>query len=390
MLIPTNLISVINNYVSSDYNLVNLPETKKQLFVKKLIELWYFIYNRQISVIDFVNLKFFVDIREKELEKFNIQIQGKRLVSQDLISILKDCNLIDINNSYKIGFFPISYRIKTEFIGSDYSEIDIDFDKIFSNTKTKKYWISKLPEYKSLIENCYKARIDLGKYFEFLQSNIGMELKPVFYNGHLKNRTLTEERILHYITLSLKVNLGNLWFKLSDEGRFYSSISNLPYTSVPFIKLRNQKTVEIDMKNSQPLLLSVLVDNDDYKKDVIDGVFYDKMAVDLNMTRNQFKIYSYKYIFFSSKELKSGKIYDAIENRYKGLIHQINNIKKSESLSRKLQTMESDIFVNKIRHLDIPVLIRHDQIITQECYMDEIKMYLKCEYNRLGLEGINL
>ena len=81
----------------------------------------------------------------------------------------------------------------------------------------------------------------------------------------------------------------------------------------------------MDVKNCQPLLLSYLINHPAYKIDVENGVFYDKMAKALDLKRVEFKLFSYRYIFFPNTPLKSGKIYNTLNNHYPGLIGEINN-----------------------------------------------------------------
>jgi hypothetical protein len=254
--IPTKIIEKIIESVELDYRFCNLTEKQSQKLFKKLIEIWYFIYYNQINDMDCNNLKYFTSISKNELDKFNLFINGIRLKHNDLFKILKD--LIEINNSYSTGKFTKSYRINQDIDFGNLTECDIDFDIIFKNTLNKEYWINKYPNHKNLIEDCYNSIIDLDEYLFWMLSNKGLKLKPIFdkLTGKINERYLVEQSIYLYFNLALKVNLKNLWFKISNEGRFYSSISNLPTHSINFIKIDNTKCDRIDIKNCQPLLLS--------------------------------------------------------------------------------------------------------------------------------------
>lgn len=394
MLIPTKIIEVLSDYIKSDPDFSSINEKQRHKLIKVLVELWYFIYSEQIKDIEVSNLKMFVDIKKDELERFNVRL-GKDIIGNEvrlkyakLLEILILCNLIERGNSYSAGKFPKGHRIISDFIGNDYTQFEIDFDYIFKNVKNKSYWLDRMGTQSSLVEDCYNTEIDLSGYLNYLLENEGMELKPVLINGRLNKRYLTRERIWHHFNLSLKVNLKNLWFKMSNEGRFYSSISNLPYTAVAFIKLYGEETREVDIKNSQPLLLATIINNDDYKRDVCSGQFYDKMANELNIKRDEFKVMSYKFIFFGSNQLSSGKLYSAMEKVYPGLIGQINDVKKDLCLAKYLQELESNIFVKKIGALNIPKLLRHDQVIVKKNDLNIVLRYLKIEYSKLGLKDV--
>lgn len=383
--IPTSIINQLISYINFDVDLQDIDEKKSQKLIKILIELWLFIYNRQIEDQDIQNLKGYTNIDKKLLDNFSIRLNNSRLKYNQLLDILIVNKLISVNEKYSVGNFYKSYRVETDFISCNFTDFEIDFNKIYSNTRNKSYWIEKYPELTNLIEDCYNTTIDLSSYLDWLIANEGIELKPVLDKGVLKRRFLNKERIYQHFNLALKVNLKNLWFKLSNEGRFYSSISNLPYNAVDFIKLYGNDTIEIDIKNSQPLLLGLLLNNDKYMKDVINGVFYDVMANELGIERNEFKPLCYKYILFSSKPLKSGKIYNAIKKVYGTIIDDINAIKENECLAKKLQKMESDIFVKNIGKLKISKLLRHDQVVVKN--QDEliVKKFLVNEYNKLNI-----
>jgi hypothetical protein len=247
------------------------------------------------------------------------------------------------------------------------------------------------PQHIPLINDIYESSVDLDGYLYWMQQNIGIELKPKQKNGVMVRRYLTKKAIFHSFNTALRLNLKNIWVKLSDENRLYSSVSNIPFTAVPFLKMSGKETCDVDIKNSQPLLLSCLLSDkqEQYTKDVVDGVFYDKVANIMGIKRNEFKTLSYKYVFFNLKPLKSGKMYNIIEMVYPGLMAEINKIKETTKLAHKLQRMEADIFVNGIGKLNFPKLLRHDQVIVTGENFELVKQALRLEYNRIGIE-VNL
>lgn len=384
ILIPTKIIEVIENFLSIESDFFDKTEKQKNNLKVKLISLWYFIYNKQI--VNSETLDMYINIYKEELEVFNIKIDGKQYGYNKLLDYLKLSNLIDINDKYSPGAFSKAYRIKTDFLqDTKYTEVQIDFKVIFKNIKDKKYWINKYPEFSNLIEDCYNTKVNLDEYIYWIKNNIGLELKPIIVKGILKKRYLTNEVAYCHITMALKINFKNNWFKLSDEGRFYSSISNLPSTALDFILFYNRSVKEIDIKNCQPLLLSTLVVSESYKKDVQDGIFYENVAKELNIRRNDFKFLSYKYIFFSDKPLKSGKIYDAMNKLYPTLVEQINKLREDCNLACRLQEIESDIFVNKLGKLNIRKLLRHDSVLINEEEYNKVCMFLENEFKKLKL-----
>lgn len=387
--IPTKVLDKILSYIKIDNNLSKSKEKQQQKFIKVLIELFMFIYDRQINDDEIFNLKGFTNINEKELQNFNVQLNGNRYKYKNLLNILKFIGLISINEKYSTGSFSMSYRIETEYIKTtNLTEVNIDIDKVFHNTYNKSYWLEKYPNHSNLIEDSYNSSIDLDAYINWLNSNINTNLKPIIKNGFIVDRMLTEERAYHHLFLALKVNMKNIWFKLSDEGRFYSSISNLPSGAIPFIKLYGYDTISLDVRNCQPLLLSILLDNDEYSNDTQNGLFYKNMANDLGKTENEFKVLSFQYIFFNPKQLKSGQIYNAMESRYKGIMSQINKLKEEGCLARTLQTLESNIFVKGLGSLNMFKLLRHDEVIVMLNDRENISRYLRKEFGKFNINII--
>jgi hypothetical protein len=393
LLIPVKLIDKISDAIDIDAELSNLKEKNKQKLTKRLIELWYFIYQKQINDKDVKNLKFYVDIHSNEFTKFDIMVEGVRLRQSNLLKLLISVDLIKTTNSYSVGRNSNSWKIITDFLSfSSLTEFKINFNLIFKGTKNKEFWLNKYPNHKSLIEDAYNVSIDLDSYLNWMNNNVGIELNPVYNKktGLLEKRFLTEERIYLHFNLALKVNLKNIWFKLSNEGRFYSSISNLPSNSIDFIKLYGFETARVDIKNCQPLLLSSMISNEEFKKDCESGVFYDRIRTALSgesasfLNRAEVKLMCYKFIFFGSKPLKSGRLYNAMEKVYKGATSEINSIKQDKCLAKELQKKESDIFVKKIGKIKLFKLLRHDEVIVTVNDEDKIKKYLINEFKRHG------
>ena len=385
LLIPIKVQELVTFTIQKEIDFINLNEKQKSNLNKQLLSLWYYIYNAQKSDDNVINLNGFVNIHSKYLQKFYIRLNKKLFGYKPLLNLLKDVNLIDINVKFSKGNFSESYRIKSDIFNNQFEEIEIDYEKIFNNIRNKKYWLDKYPNHSKIIKDTYEVKVDLNDYIVWLTNNIGLELKPVIKNGMIQKRFLTEERIYDYINDALRVNYDNMWFKISDEGRFYNSTTNLSYTTLPFIRLKRRKLKEIDIANCQPLILSKLINSDLYRIDCENGVFYDNLANELGIGRPETKVLSYKFIFFSNRILKTGKIYNAMEKLYPGVIGQINELRDKIEISKEMQKIESDIFVNKIGNLDFKMMLRHDAVFVYEEDYEIVKNYVIKEFNKIGL-----
>jgi hypothetical protein len=386
VIIPVQVEQQIRLSIHNYSNFKNNTELQNIKLYKLLISLWFFIYQRQQRDDTILNLRGYTNIHVKHLKKFKININKKTYSYNYLLGVLITSKLVNRNGKYKVGNFTQSYKINTNVLNGNYEEVEVNFDKLIHKLKNKKHWVRKYSSYKKHIRDCYDVKVDLSDYALWLRKNKGIKLKPIIKKGIVIERTLNEERIFDYLNTALKVNLGNLWFTISEEGRFYNTITNMSYTALPFIKLKGKKVIEIDVKNCQPLLLATIINNVKYKKDVEEGVFYDNMAKKLNMKRDKFKVLSYKYIFFSNKKLNSGKIYVALNNLYPGFIDEINRLREEINISRELQKLESQIMVNAIGDMEYKMMLRHDAVFVYKENYKHIRNQVNIEFSKLGLK----
>lgn len=404
--IPTKVIEQINLTIEKDYNFIDIKEKQRVKLSNTLIKLWFYIYKHQQEDQSLFNLKGYVNINSKDLKSlFKIEIEKNKYRYYDLINLLKDVGLISIclnkkgDEVYSSGNFSKSYRVETEYINGSYEEVDLDFDIITEGQKNKEYWIDKYPTHKKQIEDLYKVEIDISSYVEYLRCNIGLKIASRFKNtkytdkngnkktfSGISKRSLTNERVYGYINDALKIFYKNIWIKVSNEGRFYNSITNLSSTALPFLKINRRDIFEIDIANCQPLILSKLINNKQYTKDCENGVFYDILANKMNEDRSIVKLLTYKYLFFNNKKLNSGKLYDVMKNLYgQEVIDRINELKETIEIAKEMQKIESSIFVDHIGKLGINMMIRHDAIyVTREDY-DIAKLAVIREFNKIGL-----
>ena len=400
--IPASIINILSNQVSIDIDFNKAPETVKQKVIKATTSLWYLIYHTQINDKTCESLYYYTHISKEQLhqKEFTIKYNKQTYYYSKFISILECAGLVEVNDKYSKDTFSKSYRVNKDFIrGNDLTPVEIDFRLLTNNTHNKSYWLKKYPQYAELIKDCYRTKVDLVPYIKWLNENIGIDLgkSPVKKGDYtisdskqsycvMEDRVLDTERIMRYTNSAIKNNIGNLWFKVSNEGRFYTSIINLSSTAVPFLLLNKRKLKSIDIANSQPLLLASMVDNRAYKKDCGEGKFYGRIMKVMGLGKEEVKNRLYKYLFFTNNALNGGGLYKAFDNLYPGLVEQINAIKERVSLAHLLQTMEAGIIVEGAGRLDFPKLLRHDQVLMFEENYDDVANYLKAEYRKIGLE----
>jgi len=401
--IPTVILQSIEQRAISYSQLHNLKTKSQSKLLLRMIELWYYVYMTQISSDGNNHLGMYVNINKKELTKFDIMLEGNRLLYSDLLNLL-EC-IIDVNENYLKGEYPKSYKINTDNVNFDYiSETEIDISLIFKGLPDKDYWLKKYPEYKLLIETAYNTEINLVKYQKWLNENYNRKLKPYYSRGRKRiiKRKIDGETIVRHYNIALKIKFKKLWFTISDEGRFYSSISNMPNTIIESESLMLQGIIlnGIDVVNCQPLLLTVLVNSEEYKKDCEGGVFYDNVTAIIygdrfingdkevkGELRGRIKLSMYRFVFFNDKPLKGGQLYKAFEKLYPGLMSQINSLKielGKGGLAKKLQNIESNIFVKGCIKFN-NVLLRHDEVIIKPNDESSVLKKLRKGFNDNGI-----
>ncbi len=399
--IPPSIINILTHQISLDIDFNVAPEKVKQKVFKSCINLWYLIYDKQINDTDCLNLSFYTHISKKELHQklFTIKYNKTTYYYSKFIEVLKSASLIEVNDIYLTDHFSKSYKVNSSFIyGTSLTPIDIDIEAIIDNTRNKSYWLKLYPQYAELINDCYRTKVFLVPYIKWLNENIGYDLgkKAVFKSfikdgvkveySVIEDRYLDIERVMRYTNSAIKNNLANLWFKISDEGRFYTSVINLSSTAIPFLLLNKRSVRSIDIANSQPLLLASIIDNEAYKRDCGAGLFYQKIMNIMGKDKAEVKNLLYKYLFFTNEPLKGGALYKVFDELYTGVIEQINAIKQQQSLAHLLQKMEAEIIVEGAGRLNFPKLLRHDQILMFEEHYEDVVSYLKSRYRKLGLE----
>jgi hypothetical protein len=68
------------------------------------------------------------------------------------------------------------------------------------------------------------------------------------------------ERYNYYLAAGAMIERGQIFYKIDNtSGRFHSNITNLPEELRRFVKVKKQSLVNIDIKNSQPYLSTVLL-----------------------------------------------------------------------------------------------------------------------------------
>lgn len=401
--IPVLVIDSITDQITKDYPTLQ-GNTKLKLF-QVCCEMWLFILDEHETEKSKKEKEFgdskidniYANISREKFQKFQIKLNGKVFQYTEIKNLLIKSNLIEDNSKYKVGEFSKSYRPNPENKYLTYQLVDLDFKLFLKNENIIENLILENPKHAKLIKDLYLAKINLSTLLVDLQNGLGKKYttKSNKWNTKSWDVILDHKRLMAIMIKAIKINLGIHFFKEADTGRIYSSIANLPKLCLPHLTLNGNAVAEADAANCQPLLLSSLIDNAQFKQDCENGIFYEKMAFFLNIERDDFKVLSYAKIFFNNKKIDD-KMAKNLDSVYPGLSEQINKYKansdeeakamdQSQLLWNRLQSIEASIFIKVAKSLPYPVLTRHDSIIVSTEYKEKIKKALTKEFKKYNL-----
>ncbi|MDY0270842.1 hypothetical protein [Trichloromonas sp.] len=233
-----------------------------------------------------------------------------------------------------------------------------------------------------LVDDLYKIKIDGNssiKYIDNLKNN-----KEISYTKYMKN----------YISIE-NISYGNIFFKFDEYGRMHTNFTVLrKHIRQNFLSIDNDIIEEIDLNNSQPLFLTVLMkeqmdiknlikkDVSRYIELVQNGLIYEELVNKLGLTyREDAKIMMYKVLFGQNGDAKKeNKMFYSLFPNVFNFIKDYKSVSDSyKTLSHDLQLLESDfIFKKVVNHIynsydDIVIFTIHDSIAYPHKYKNEVK-----------------
>jgi len=350
----------------------------------RLLELWYTIYNahqrEKVKLEDnFHNDaidRIYTGIPTNQLAKFAIMIDGHYYQYTNLLSILENADVITVNDKYSVGRFPKSYRPHTDIVYDKISILEVNISNFVEFMSMKNTREEKLAEYPHLaqhINTVYDTTVDLDQAFQIIADS-----------------NLDPQHRFDYQIRALRLSLGIHFFTEADSGRLYTSVANFPKLLLPALRLYGQPLIEIDITNSQPFLLAVLMGKswldeseelDEYVAHVCCGEFYEQIAASLDCTRKEAKQKVFE-LFFSPVFTRNKALITHFEAHYPGVLYymqteKFTSFKKAEAALKadptlkyrqlwfKLQALEADIVITAVEAMNIPALTRHDSILIQ-------------------------
>jgi hypothetical protein len=322
------------------------------------------------------------------------------------------------------------------YLLNKYSDILSAIKKIpINDFVIHKHKIRELNEQKEIIKATQKQHPHLTKWFDGLQINREKALKEVKVifpikttgiRGVAKRKASNWAKRYRAVQAINKIANGQFYYNIDDNvGRFHSNLTNLNKELRNFITYNGQHLVNVDIKNSQPLLSTLLLNTDFYnhnslcnittipgyqyllsntyhsypsltimvvktlkKSDnqdiniyiefVNSGSFYQKIFNLLypDKTFEKDKVKTMIFMIFFSNNRYMGKTEAEPKRRFKEMfprtyeVFKILKLCDHTALSRILQRIESNLMIQNVvprisrEKPDLPIFTIHDSVVT--------------------------
>lgn len=407
------LLKNINNHVFYDINIkinvVFVTKTEKPclyqfipekyLFLTKTKKIKYKNINLKsdylISIINEMLIKYYFhkeDLIDKEIQ-FNMWsvILRERYGTKYnyYIDFLIESGFLIMISDYYRSKKARTYKLNIQDI-LNIKKCKVD-DNILMKKSSKEFLMNSFLEHnnspipfdirKKLVDDLYHIDVDIDSCVNYLN-----ELKDT--NGISLNK--------YYKNLMSIDNLStsNIFFKFDEYGRMHTNFTVLKkHIRQNYIKIDGMLTKEVDLSNSQPLFLTVLMkkqmsitkliekDVTNYMNLVESGLIYEYIMEHTDISeRDDAKILIYKVLFgYNGESQKENRIFNELFPNVYGFIKDYKTVNDDyKSLSHELQSLESDFIYNKvIRHImntypHIKLFTIHDSVSFSEKYYNEV------------------
>jgi len=365
--IPEKFLYLTKNK-TIQYKDVNLKTAYLINIIHELILKFYFSNRNYIDLDPNDDIKFnlwSLILRKKYGMHYNLYLDY--LVENEFITMISNYYVGKKAKTYKINFFEIDKikKVKTN-------------DAILAKKSTKEYLMQSITEHcnspidpkirKRLVDDLYHVHVDYDKSIDLL--NDMKDKGNIEINKYYKNSHSIESIKNHY-----------LFFKFDEYGRFHTNFTILKKEiRQRFLNIDDDEIVEIDIKNSQPLFLALLLQEEMDPTDpeinnfiwlCREGLFYDHIMQSFTgLTRNDTKLLTYKVLFgHNGINSTENKIFKSLFPKIYEYILEYKKVNENyKFMAHTLQGKESDFIFNKVvRELyekipDIKLFTVHDSI----------------------------
>lgn len=360
--------------------------------------------------------KFLADLKDKEI----VHYKNERLKTTYLVNIIDmflskyvflNSDKISINSQLMKKNYGNKYNLYLDYL------LHKKIITIFKNYSTGRH------------SRIYKITDKTKNSITYIEKQIPQKLKNKINDSKLKTNTVEDHIKIKLITDLLKVNIDKvnaikwldeqnlddrsdiinrtsilkvnnkeLFYTFDVYGRLHTNFTTLKKDiRNNFLTINGEKLKEIDITNSQPFFLYLLMKKEgfnkftDFDKDVLNGTIYDKLSEYENISRNEAKLKVYSVLFGRNRDnTKSNMSFKFFYPKvYKWIKEFKLKHKDYKVVAQMLQKIESKfIFNNLINEIilynkNIPIITIHDAVLIPERYYDNVKKIFVKELKKL-------
>ncbi len=167
--------------------------------------------------------------------------------ANNYLSVLRDLGIVQRCGSYVPGVKSFRYRFNPTYL-SKYVKLPIECPKLIRRLEGK-YRGSENQNRKKRNSKAYPRQ---NQFIRELKIDPGA-LKVI-------NQMMDIEKHNYSLAAYTRINNGQIYYKVDKTaGRFHSPVTNFPSELREFIRIRGRQLLNVDIKNSQPYFITVLL-----------------------------------------------------------------------------------------------------------------------------------
>lgn len=206
---------------------------------------------------------------------------------------LIDSGIIQWSKGYTVGYSSQLYRLTKKYANRKITLVPFNsaralkyLAKFAAWNQTQRGETPQIPVYQHLLKNLEQIEFDAVGAMKLLSST---------------NKDLTTNQYNRRLTTIQNFALRRLFFSVPDNtGRFFHSVANLPREYRQFLSYNKKELVNLDIRNSQPLLFVPLIEP--YWKSYVE--FIDEIYAEKDELDPKFAVTGNGHIAFPEKIFK--------------------------------------------------------------------------------------
>lgn len=300
------------------------------------------------------------------------------------IDYLVDNNILEMIANYRAGRNARVYKINDSILKGEIKRYSNDDRTLLKKYKNNVSQVEEAGIKGSLIDDTVKAKLVDDLFYVDIEFD-----KSIFYLDNLKDR---DNDIYNRNRYSVEcINDKHIFYHFDNYGRMHTNFTILKsFIRKNCLLINGEQTYEIDIKNSQPLFLTKIIEDSGtrwvkedefelFKYLTMNGIYY-QYIMDYLETNDKVAVKEMTYKVLFGKNAANSKA-DKIFIKLFPTIHNFIKLYKKEYkeykiLAYDLQKAESNLIFNKIikevmnTHPDIKMITIHDSIVIPESYKD--------------------